>query len=191
MSQTPPGADAADAAELVACVARWLERMVVDFNLCPFAAKVVFDRRVRLLPTAAETTEQLLGDLEAELMFLSGNDNWETSLLIHPRVLGDFYDYNQFLDLVDELLRQMDLEGVFQVASFHPHYQFAGTEPDAAENYSSRSPYPLLHILREASIERAVAGYPDVDQIPLRNIERLNGLGAAKLRALWQSCFQA
>ena len=146
---------------------------------------------MRLLQTTAETTEQLLGDLEAELVFLGGNDRWQTSLLIHPQVLADFYDYNQFLDLVDELLRQLDLEGVFQIASFHPHYQFAGTEPDDAENYSSRSPYPLLHILRESSIERAVAGYPDVDQIPLRNIERLNGLGAVKLHALWQSCFQA
>ena len=178
-------------AEIAASVAHWLEQIVVAFNLCPFAGKAMLDRRVRLLPTSAETPERLLQDLESELTFLGDDEVWETSLLIHPQVLVDFYDYNQFLDQVDALLRQMDLEGVFQVASFHPHYQFAGTQPDDAENYSSRSPYPLLHILRESSIDQAVAGYPDVDQIPLRNIERLNGLGAAKLHALWQSCFKA
>jgi hypothetical protein len=176
--------------DVTASVARWLERVVVGLNLCPFAGKALLDQQVRLLPSIAETPEQLLRDLEQELIFLGDNDNWETSLLIHPQVLTDFYDYNQFLDLADGLVQQMDLEGVFQIASFHPHYQFADTEPDDAENYSSRSPYPLLHILRESSIDRAVADYPDVDEIPARNIARLNELGSPELQNLWRSCFK-
>jgi hypothetical protein len=175
--------------DVTASVARWLERVVVGLNLCPFAGKALLDQQVRLLPSIAETPEQLLRDLEQELIFLGDNDNWETSLLIHPQVLTDFYDYNQFLDLADGLVQQMDLEGVFQIASFHPHYQFAKTDPEDAENYSNRSPYPMLHILREASVERAVTEYTEVEDIPMRNLETLNLLGKEKLQAMWQACF--
>ena len=104
-------------------------------------------------------------------------------MLIHPDVLKNFSDYNQFLDMVDGLLAQMDLEGVFQVASFHPEYQFADTDVDDPENYTNRSPYPVLHILREETIERAIASTPDIDQVPARNIERMNSIGTEKLRA--------
>ncbi len=106
-------------------------------------------------------------------------------------MLQDFAAYNQFLDQVDALLGQLELEGIYQVASFHPDYQFAGTDPDAAENYTNRSPYPVLHLLREESLERAIAGYPGVEQIPERNIELLEGMGAEKMQALLRACFDS
>ena len=112
----------------------------------------------------------------------------ETTLLIHPAVLSDFLDFNDFLGQADELLRRSGLEGVFQLASFHPHYQFAGTAPEDAENYTNRSPYPVLHLLREASLEAAIERYPDTADIPERNIERMESLGSARLKALLDDC---
>ena len=129
---------------------------------------------------------QLLQALETELKRLCASDSIETTLLIHANVLADFEDYNQFLGLADGLLVQMELDGVFQIASFHPHYQFADTQPDDAENYTNRSPFPLLHILREESLSRAIEHTADVDQIPLRNIEKMNELGAKKLKLLFR-----
>jgi hypothetical protein len=114
----------------------------------------------------------------------------ETTLLIHPKVLQDFYDYNQFLNYADDLLVEMGLEGVYQVASFHPDYQFSDTASDAAENYTNRSPYPLLHLLREASLERAIADTPDAAEIPARNINLMNSIGQDKLKALIQGCLK-
>jgi uncharacterized protein len=111
----------------------------------------------------------------------------ETTLLIHPHALKLFYDYNDYLGDADRLLADEGWEGVYQVASFHPDYQFEGTAPDDAENYSNRSPYPMLHLLREASLDRAIDGYPDIEQIPARNIARLKRMGAAQLRALFEA----
>jgi hypothetical protein len=112
-------------------------------------------------------------------------------LLIHANVLRDFHDYNQFLGYADSLLVEMELEGIYQIASFHPDYQFDGTMPDDAENYTNRSPYPMLHLIREASLERVIADYPEVDQIPTRNIALMNELGPDKLQALLRSCLNA
>ncbi len=123
------------------------------------------------------------------LELLTRDESIETTLLIHPNVLQDFATYNQFLDLVDALLEQLELEGIYQVASFHPDYQFAGSDPDATRNYTNRSPYPVLHLLREESLERAIAGYPGVEEIPERNIELLEGMGAEKMQALLRACF--
>jgi hypothetical protein len=162
---------------------------VVGLNLCPFAKRELVNDRVRFAVTDSTTEEQLLAALQAELELLNNDANIETTLLIHAYVLQDFYDYNQFLNVADELLLQMNLDGVYQVASFHPHYQFGGTAPDDAENYTNRSPYPMLHLIREESLERAIAGYPDVDQVPERNIALMNRLGQEKLQALLQACF--
>jgi len=176
--------------DIAACaVRRWVEDWVVDLNLCPFAGRALVRNRVRFVVTEATTEEQLLAALETELVLLSDDAAVETTLLIHPDVLRDFFDYNQFLDTAERLLAQMDLEGVYQLASFHPDYQFAGTAADDAENYTNRSPYPLLHILREASLARSIATYPDVAQIPVRNIEQMKSLGREKLQALIQGCF--
>jgi hypothetical protein len=162
---------------------------VVGLNLCPFAKRELVNDRVRFAVTDSTTEEQLLAALQAELELLNNDANIETTLLIHADVLQDFYDYNQFLNVADELLLQMNLDGVYQVASFHPHYQFGGTARDDAENYTNRSPYPMLHLIREESLERAIAGYPDVDQVPERNIALMNRLGQEKLQALLQACF--
>ena len=117
-------------------------------------------------------------------------DEVETTLLIHPGVLEDFYDYNDFFDLVEGLLVQEGYEGEFQVASFHPDYQFEGTRPEDAENYTNRSPYPMLHLIREDSLEHAVTHYPDVDAIPQRNIDTMNALGASHHQAVLAGCLQ-
>lgn len=157
-------------------------------NLCPFAKRELTRNRVRFALTVAETEEALLMALQAELELLNSNTAIETTLLIHVNVLQDFDDYNQFLNYTDKLLRQTGLEGVYQIASFHPHYRFDGTGSDDAENYTNRSPYPMLHIIREESLAGAIAESANVDQIPARNIALMNKLGQARLRTLLQAC---
>ena len=164
----------------------WLEDVVIGLGLCPFAQREYLNSRVRFAVTDATTELLLLQALESELQLLFGDDLIETTLLIHPEVLGDFVDYNQFLDLADGLLAQMNLEGIFQIASFHPDYQFEGTSPDDAENYTNRSPYPTLHILREKSLARAIDATPDIDQVPVRNIKTMNGLSAEERKKLFR-----
>ncbi len=176
--------------ETVQSVKKWLKTFVVEMNLCPFARDEILNKRVRFASTRAITEEQLLMSLQDELELLNSDPAIETTLLIHANVLQDFYDYNQFLSYADKLLLQMGLEGIYQIASFHPDYQFDGTNPDDAENYTNRSPYPLLHLLREASLERAIADYPDVDQISVRNVALMNSLGHNKLQALFESLFK-
>jgi uncharacterized protein len=164
----------------------WLERAVIGLNLCPFAKAVHVREQIRWVESAAEDPEQLLEDLVRELQFLAAADpaTVETTLLIHPHVLSDFLDYNDFLDVADAAVESLGLAGVLQVASFHPAYQFAGTAPDDAENLSNRSPYPTLHLLREASIDAAVAAFPEADTIYERNIETLRRLGFEGWRRL-------
>lgn len=173
--------------EYIEATRLWVQRLVVDMNLCPFAKRELVKERVRFATTAATTEAQLLAALRAELERLRSDPSIETTLLIHPQVLQDFHDYNQFLDVADGLLVDMQLDGICQIASFHPHYQFAGTAADDAENYTNRTPYPLLHLLREDSLERAIASYPDVDGIPERNIALMQRLGRDALRQLLAS----
>jgi len=165
--------------EIIADTQRWLERAVIGLNLCPFAKAAYVKQRVRFAVSAATTAEALLDDLILAVQALHAADpaECETTLLIHPRALTDFLDYNDFLDAADAAIDALGLAGVIQVASFHPQYQFAGTRADDIENFTNRSPYPLLHLLREDSIEQAVESYPDVDDIPRRNIETLKKLG--------------
>ena len=177
-----------DADAITAAVRRWVQTVVVDLNLCPFAGRELREERVRFVVTPATTEAQLLESLQAELERLDTSPAVETTLLIHPRVLQDFGDYNQFLETADELLDAMGADGIYQVASFHPQYQFAGTAPDDVENYTNRSPYPMLHLLREQSLERGIAGYPDIGQIPLRNIALMKRLGIARLKQLLRAC---
>ncbi|MFC3550398.1 DUF1415 domain-containing protein [Lysobacter cavernae] len=170
----------------IAATRRWLERAVIGLNLCPFAKAVYVKQQVRIVLSEATTPEALLEDLAAELVMLQQADpeQTDTTLLVHPRVLADFLDYNDFLDLADEAVAALDLEGEIQVASFHPDYQFAGTDIDDVGNCSNRSPYPTLHLLREASVERAVEAYPDPDVIVERNLETLEKLGLDGWRKL-------
>lgn len=162
----------------------WVEAVVVGLNLCPFAKRELARKSLCYSVSEAKTEEQLLSDLQIALTTIVHSEEIETTLLIHPHVLQDFDAYNQFLDYADALLVQMDLEGIYQIASFHPHYQFANTESEDVRNYSNKSPYPMLHIISEESIERAVKSYPDSTLIPLRNQELLSSLGKDKLKAI-------
>ncbi|MCM5680224.1 DUF1415 domain-containing protein [Schlegelella sp. S2-27] len=163
----------------VAATRRWLERAVIGLNLCPFAKAVYVKEQVRYVVSPAHTAEALRAELERELQWLAAADpaKTDTTLLIHPHVLQDFLDYNDFLDEADRLLADLGLEGELQVASFHPRYQFAGTGEADIENCTNRSPYPMLHLLREASIDRAVAAFPETDAIYEANMQTLRALG--------------
>jgi hypothetical protein len=174
--------------EVIAATRLWLERAVIGLNLCPFAASVYRDGRVRLRVSDQHSASALLQELCAEMHYLIGVDprRCETTLLIHPRALEDFIDYNEFLAQCDAAIAAAGLEGELQVAGFHPDFQFAGTEPSDIENYTNRSPYPMLHLLREASVERAVAAAPNTQQIYERNIRTLRALGHEGWRKLWR-----
>ena len=164
----------------------WLERAVIGLNLCPFAKAVHHHRQIRYVESAAADREALAVELAEELQHLQATpaNVVETTLLIHPLVLSDFFDYNAFLATADRVVKRLGMRGQIQVASFHPQYQFAECEADAAENNTNRSPYPMLHLLRESSITKAVAAYPDADEIYLRNIETMRALGTAGWLAL-------
>lgn len=164
---------------IIASTQRWLEVAVIGLNLCPFAKAVHVKRQIRYAVTAATTAEELLAELQHELEVLAEAtpEAIETTLLIHPQALTDFVDYHLFLRDADALVRRLGHEGTLQVASFHPAYEFAGNAPDDIENCTNRSPHPMLHLLREASIDRAVAAFPDAATIYERNIETLRRLG--------------
>ncbi len=164
---------------IIAATQLWLEKAVIGLNLCPFAKAVHVKKQIRYVVSSATTPEALLEELIAELRTLQDTDpeQIDTTLLIHPDVLTDFLDYNDFLDTVDLATAEPEFNDEFQVASLHPHYQFAGTKFDDIENYTNRSPYPTLHLLREASVDRAVDAFPDADHIADVNIETMNKLG--------------
>ena len=174
--------------QVVADTQRWLERAVIGLNLCPFAKSVVARQQIRYVVSRATEPEALAEELLAELRHLAEADPQalDTTLLIHPQVLQDFADYNDFLDVADALVDDAGLDGVLQVASFHPDYTFADSPPDDVADCSNRAPYPTLHLLREDSIERAVAAFPDAAEIYQRNIDTLRALGWEGWRALWK-----
>ena len=174
-------------AAVITATQEWIEHAVIGLNLCPFARVPVAQKRVRVRVSQARDAETLITDLREEASLLDATDptEIETTLLIHPFVYADFLDYNDFLDVADALLIEMELDGVLQVASFHPDYQFADTAQDAVENCTNRSPYPTLHLLRESSIDRAIEAMPDTDAIYQRNIETLRSLGMDGWRRLW------
>jgi uncharacterized protein len=173
--------------EIIAATRRWLERSVIGLDLCPFAASVYRGNRVRFCVSERRSAAGLLEELRTELAALHAADplSCETTLLIHPWVLGDFIEYNEFLDVCEAAIVEMGLEGEIQVASFHPGYRFADTRAEDIENYTNRSPYPMLHLLRESSIERAVAAVSDTAEIYRRNIRTMRSLGHAGWRRLW------
>jgi hypothetical protein len=160
---------------------KWLLEAVVGLNLCPFAKAVVVKDMVRYRVCASSEPADVLAMLREELQHLAeaDPDKLDTTLLIAPNALPDFLDFNDFLADCDDVLIDLELDGVLQVADFHPHYQFGGTEVDDVENFTNRTPYPTLHLLREVSIDKAVEAYPDASLIFERNIEVLNKLGHA------------
>jgi hypothetical protein len=172
--------------EIIEITRHWLTRAVIGLNLCPFAKSVQVKNQIRYAVSEARTLEDVLADLERELRHLADSDpeQLDTTLLVIPHALADFIDYNDALYFAETLLKQLKLEGELQIASFHPMYRFEGTEPDAIENYTNRAPYPIFHLLREASIERAVNAFPDAADIYERNMETMRRLGHAGWRAL-------
>jgi len=171
----------------------WIERIVIGLNLCPFAGRVFRDDTIRFTISDAASAEGLLDDLSGELRRLIAEpiESIETAILIHPHVLQDFLDYNDFLARADERLAELALVGVVQIASFHPQYRFAGTKPDSIENFTNRSPYPMLHLLREESISKVADDPEFLAGIPTRNIAALRKLGMRKLKQLFPSEPQA
>jgi hypothetical protein len=164
----------------------WLERAVIGLNLCPFAKSVHVKGQIHYAVSRAQTSQALLEDLESELKDLAALDPSarDTTLLIAPDCLADFLDFNDFVALADAALVNLELDGVLQIASLHPDYQFAGTRADDITNYTNRSPYPTLHLLREDSIDRAVDAFPQAETIYERNMETMQQLGRAGWSAL-------
>jgi hypothetical protein len=170
----------------IAATRRWVKDFVIGLNLCPFAKKVFDANRIRFVATDVTSEPDLLDVLGEELRFLAAapREKVETTILIHPKALSDFRDYNDFLATADKRLRELNLSGVIQIASFHPQYQFAGTAPDDVTNYTNRSPHPMLHLIREVSITE-VAGDPAVLLgIPERNVALLREMGLKRVRHL-------
>lgn len=172
--------------EAIAATGRWLDRAVIGLNLCPFAKSVQVKKQVRYVVSNATDSDSLLADLERELQHLAtiSAEETDTTLLIHPFVLENFDEFTDFLDLVDVVVRTQGLAGTLQVANFHPDYCFSDAEPGDIGNHTNRSPYPTLHLIREASLDRAVAAFPDASRIYERNIETLERMGIEGWRAL-------
>lgn len=172
-------------------VRQWLAEVVIGLNLCPFAAKPFQDKQIRFQISHCHDEACLLEALQSELSLLAlkPTTELETTLLIIPEMLADFDRYNQFLNLVDALIEQQQWQGIFQVATFHPNYQFGGTLPEDDENLTNRSPYPILHLIREASLERVLKHYPNPEAIPEQNIERVQSLTLAEKKRLFPYLF--
>jgi len=172
--------------EVIAAMREWLEKAVIGLNLCPFAKAVYVKNQVRIVVSAARDLDGWLEDLDRELDFLAAADpeTTDTTLLVHPTLLPDFLDFNDFLQLAEAAVEEHGLEGEIQIASFHPQFQFEGTQPDDLGNYTNRAPFPTLHLLREASIARAVEAFPEAETIYQRNIETLEALGRSGWDAL-------
>ncbi len=181
--------DAVPAERAIAETRGWVRRAVIGLNLCPFARAVDVKDQIRYVHSDATDAETLLATLCVELQRLADTepDQVDTTMVIHPRVLTDFEDFNDFLELADAAVEDMNLDGILQVASFHPQFQFADTAPDDITNATNRSPYPTLHLLREESVDRAVAAFPEAEAIFERNMETLEKLGNDGWAALQRS----
>ncbi len=171
---------------VIALTRSWLQEAVIGLNLCPFANAVHKKNQIAYRVSQAQDTDRLLQDLLAtfELLIQSPADQIDTALLIHPWVLQDFFDYNEFLAVAENALEEAGLSGHLQIASFHPDYRFAGVDPDDITHCTNRSPYPMLHLLREDSLDKAIAAMPDTDEIIERNLATLRALGAEGWEAL-------
>ena len=174
---------------VITATRQWIEKAVIGLNLCPFAKAVYVKNQVRYVVSRAPHLDGFLEDLDRELDFLAAAnpDEVDTTLLVHPTLLPDFLDFNDFLQLAEAAVGEHGLDGVIQIASFHPRFQFEDTAPDDMGNFTNRAPFPTLHLLREASIARAVAAFPEAGTLYERNIETLQALGHAGWQALWRS----
>ena len=170
--------------EIIEKVKRWLEHIVIQYNFCPFAKKPFKQNKIRYFVSAARNEEALIDDLMAELMLLQQTDikKLETSIVIVPNVFHDFESYNQFGAILDHLITSLKLQGIIQIATFHPDYQFADLDAEDVRNYTNRSPYPLFHLIREDSVEQARKVFPDIENIPENNMKKLQDMGLEKIK---------
>ena len=162
----------------------WVEKMVIGHNLCPFARPVIEAKGLRYVLCESDNKEDLLNLLIEELTWLAKEDIIETTLIVHPYVLLDFESYWDFVGMTDVLLQQLDLEGIIQIADFHPDYCFQDANFDDPANFSNRSPFPMLHLLKEESLDEAIDQHPNTHLIPERNIKRLRNLGLVQVEAI-------
>ena len=170
--------------EVIAATQQWLRSFIVELNICPFAKREMERNTIKFQVASASKIAQALEILLIELRYLDNNPSTETTLLIFPTLFGDFFHYLDFIDYAELLIREEGYEGIYQLASFHPNYCFAETTFDDVSNYTNRSPYPMLHLLREEGLEKAIAYYGDTEIIPERNIATMKKLGLAKIKAL-------
>ncbi|WP_187992933.1 DUF1415 domain-containing protein [Vibrio harveyi] len=173
-------------------VDQWLNDVVIGLNLCPFAAKPQRNKQIKIFVSEASQEEGLLEDILLQLIELSNTEpeKLETTLVVVPNMLQDFWDYNFFIDWVEGLIKQQDWEGIFQVATFHPDYCFGGAEPEDDENLTNRSPYPVFHLIREESMEKVLKHYPDPESIPDTNIARVSALSEEERKKLFPYLFR-
>jgi len=175
--------------QLIATTQNWLKTIIIAYNICPFAKRELERGSIRFSSNHDTEIESCLLKLMLECDRLDTDSSIETTLLIYDNAFTAFADYLDFLELAETLLIEQGYEGIYQLASFHPDYCFEGAEPDDPANYTNCSPYPMLHLLRETSIEQAIATYPDYENIPQRNIELTRKLGLAKMQALLSACY--
>lgn len=167
----------------------WLETVVIGLNFCPFAGREFRKGSINYVVVNSSDRKEILTKLALEFQRLDENTAIETTLIILP---GQFHDFTKYLDMIDlcqDLLEEEDYEGTYQIASFHPSYLFAGSKESDASNYTNRSPYPMIHILREASISKVLENFPDPEGIPERNIALTNEKGLDVMREMWRRCF--
>lgn len=181
-----------DTQQFITHTRRWIDKVVIGLNLCPFARAPQHQGLIRYVVSNALDHEALTRDLQSELQYLAEVplSEVETTILIHPHVLQNFMDYNFFLQETDYVLKNMQLEGVIQIASMHPEYQFAGTDSEDAENFTNRSPYPLLHLIREESLDSALSSYKNPERIPERNIRIMEKYGTNKMQLILNGCMR-
>ena len=166
----------------------WLSDFIIAYNICPFAKHEFINDRIAYRVILDKTIEEQLYQLISSCHELDNHPDIETSLLIFPDSFKSFEDYLDFLELSNQLLQKQSFEGIYQLASFHPNYCFEGVDKDDASNYTNRSPYPMLHLIRESSLEKALLKYPDPENIPLRNIKKTREMGTNKLQGILRNC---
>ena len=168
----------------------WVKDFIVALNVCPFAKREVEKESVRIMVLRSKKMEVALEELMAEIQWLDEQPETETTLLVFPTLFNDFHRYLDFVETAENLMFDQGCEGIYQLATFHPDYCFSGAEPDDASNYTNRSPYPMLHLLREASMDKAIEFYGNTSEIPNQNIEKMDTLGKAKLDNMFTSCMK-
>jgi hypothetical protein len=169
---------------------KWIQSFVIELNLCPFAKHEMDNDTARILVSPSTTFEDGLIDFMTEIEYLNSNPTVGTTLLLFPHFLDDFIDYLDFVDFTEEALVNTQHLGIYQIATFHPAYCFHGTRVDDVSNYTNRSPYPMLHILREEMLDRAIAYYGDTESIPANNIACLKKLGLTDVKTRLQNCIK-